>query len=164
MKRLPHVLGILLALFLCLGAPALCYVDFAALFSGDPDAVAQATMELPEQPSGRFIVLVNNAAHPKDLDQWIDFFSEKEVEVIMTDISCRVVDVDAAGVQLARRYQARLAENQMTLKREQGVLLASKAEEGLFDTLILSQEVADAYDLERVLQRPGYTLISVKGA
>lgn len=150
MNKVRHVAVVSAALFLFLGVPALLYVDVHALAAGTVDTVARATMELPDQPSGEFVVLMNTALHEDTARQWEVFFSGGDAGVIMSDIRCMVADADEAGIQLAERFQARLAENQMQIKRENGLLLASKTEHGLFDVVILSREMADAYGLQRV--------------
>ena len=81
----------------------------------------------------------------------------------MEDISCVTAAGDASGEQLARRYQARLAENQMRLRSENGVLAVSKAEKGLYDVLILSKEAAEAYDYSTVYARPEALVLTVEG-
>ena len=164
MKRLRHIGLVALILLVCLGVPGLLFADFGQIGSRDgPDAVSSASLALPDQPSGEFVILMNTARHSGSLDQWSDFFLEREVGVIMEDISCLVPASDATGEQLARRYQARLAENQMRLRQENGLLVVSRAENGLFDVIILSREMADAYDYGTVYQRGDVQVITVKG-
>ncbi len=83
--------------------------------------------------------------------------------MIMSDVDCRVAAADAAAMQLARRYQLRLPENQMKLKIENGLLLISKAEVGLFDAIVMSKEMADRYQADTLWQQPDIILVSVKG-
>ena len=158
MKVLEHIGIILAALFLCLGLPALIYLP-----KGDGvDAVSGASLNVPDQPSGEFVVILNRERHAA-LEEWTDFFTEREVGVIMEDLSCTTASGDAAGLQLAQRCQARLAENQMSLRSENGVLLVSKAEQGLYDVVILSRETADAYDYSAVYARPDALVLTVEG-
>jgi hypothetical protein len=165
MKAVRHAAVILAALFVILGIPALLYTDVGTFFGGTrSDAVSGASLDLPDQPSGEFLVLVNRTKHPDTLSAWTDFFSEQPVDVIMEDISCITLDGDAAGIQLARRYQARLAENQMTIRQEDPVLTASRGEWGLFDIIILSREMADGYRFDTVYANPEVAVIEVKGA
>lgn len=163
MKILKHAGVIIAALFILLGIPTLYYVDVFALFRGGTDAVSRATMELPEEPSGEFTVFLNRDLHPETGDKWETFFSGGDSGVIMDDISCLVMDGDSGGIQMAERFQARLAENQMTLRREKSLLLAGKAEHGLFDVLILSREAAEAIDLEAVYENGSISPINLKG-
>ena len=158
MKALEHIVIVAVALVLCLGLPAFLYLPG----SGGVDAVSGASLEAPDQPSGEFVVIVNRDRHTA-LREWADFFSEREVGVIMEDISCVTAAGDASGEQLARRYQARLAENQMRLRSENGVLAVSKAEKGLYDVLILSKEAAEAYDYSTVYARPEALVLTVEG-
>ena len=74
------------------------------------------------------------------------------------------VQGDADGIQLAERYQARLAENQLSLRTESPVLVASRAENGLFDVIVLSREMADAYQFSTVYGNSSIAVIPVKGA
>ena len=163
MKALKHIGIVLLGLFLCLVLPGLFYVDVGAVLSG-VDAVSGASMELPDQPSGEFVVIINRDKHPLTLDEWTDFFLENPVGVIWEDISVLAAASDPTGVQLAERYQVRLAENQMTLTKENGLLIVSRAENGLFDVIVLSKEMADAVDFSAVYARSDAAVITVRGA
>ena len=147
MRVLKHVLVVLLALFVTLGIPFLRYADLNALVSGSADAVSQATMALPDTPSGNFVVFINRQKHPNSLDQWSAFFAEADYGILLEDVHCMVITGDVNGQQLAERYQARLVKDQMTLYRENGVLAASRLDNGLYDMLILSQEMAEAWQL-----------------
>ena len=158
MKALEHIVIVAIALSLCLGMPALAYLPGG----GGVDAVSGASLEVPDQPTGKFIVIINRNRHVA-LAEWEDFFCERPVGVIMEDISCVTAAGDSFGEQLARRYQARLAENQMRLRSENGVLAVSKAEKGLYDAVILSKEAAEAYDYSAVYARPDALVLTVEG-
>ena len=162
MKALKHIGIVLIGLVLCIVLPGLFYVDVGAWLSG-VDAVSGASMFLPDQPSGEFIVILNAHRHPTSIDEWTAFFREEEVGVIMEDISCLAARSDPTGVQLAQRYMARLAENQMTLTEENSLLVVSRAEEGLYDVVVLSAEMAQALDLSAVYARPEAVVITVSG-
>ncbi len=137
--------------------------NFDLLSAGDgSDAVTQASVELPDQPSGDFVVLMNNSLHQDTMDDWAIFFSGDELPVIFEDIQCITAYGDVSGQQMAERYQIQLPENQMTLRSEDPTLLASKAEAGYIDTVIFSQEMADAVGLSEDHLRD-VTLIRVKG-
>ena len=158
MRILDHIGIILAALLLCLGLPALIYLP-----KGDGvDAASGASLEVPDQPSGEFVVILNRERHAA-LEEWEAFFTEREVGVIMEDLRCATASGDAAGLQLAQRYEARLAENQMSLRSENGTLLVSKAERGLYDVVILSRETADACDYSAVYARPDALVLTVEG-
>ena len=58
----------------------------------------------------------------------------------------------------------RLAENQMTVTRENGTLLVSKAENGLFDVIVLSKEMADLQDYKKAMSREDVTALMIEGA
>lgn len=158
MRFLEHVGIVAVLLFLCLGLPALAYMPRG----GGADAVSGATVELPDKPSGRFVIILNRNRHAS-LEEWTDFFTEREVGVIMEDLKCVTAAGDSAGEQLARRCQARLAENQMALRSENGVLLVSRAEHGIYDLVILSEEMADAFDYSTVYARPDALVLTVEG-
>lgn len=163
MNRLGHISLVVAALLLCLGVPTLLYVDVDALLPSDPDAVTAASEDLPGQPAGEFYVLLNKADHPDTLDQWSTFFSGQDAGVIMSDVQCAVAAGDAGGLRLAQWYQARLPENQMTVKAVNGLLLASKTEYRLFDAVVLSREMAEAYGLKSVFHDDGVLCVAVGG-
>lgn len=163
MKILKHILVALAALFLTLGVPTLSYVDVPALFSGNADAVTHASTYLPDAPSGEFYVLVNKRTQQGYTDQWREFFSDGDAGVIMSDNSCKVIIGDVSAQQLAERFQARLPENQMTLSAENGLLLVSKAENGIFDALIVSSEMAESYKMQDILTRGWIECVIIKG-
>ena len=147
MKVLKHILAVFLSLFLLLGLPLMHFWN-AGRLANDPDAVSGATIDLPNTPSGDFVVYVNRQKHAGTMDQWRAFFSEEDYGVLLEDVHCLVIDGDATGDQLARRYQARLIKDQMTLRRENGVLVASRLVSGQYDLVILSSEMADAWKIE----------------
>ena len=146
MKVLRHILAVSLSLFLLLGIPLL-HIWSAGRFIPGPDAVSSATMDLPRTPSGDYVVYVNRVNHPGTLEQWRAFFSEEDYGVLLEDVHCLVIDGDSTGDQLARRYQARLVKDQMVLRRENGVLVASRLDSGQYDLVILSAEMADAWKI-----------------
>ncbi len=164
MKILKHILVVLAALFLTLGVPTLCYVDVPALLSGNADAVTHASTYLPDTPSGEFIVLVNEKNQAGYIDQWREFFTEGDAGVIMSDISCMVIEGDVNAQQLAERFQARLPENQMTISTENGLLVASRAESGVFDAIVVSGEMAQSYKMQDIFTKDNVVCINVKGA
>ena len=159
-----HIGAVLLALLVTLGIPALAYIDFSTVLGGsDADAVSRASMELPEQPSGNFVVLLNREKHHGTAEDWATFFSGGETDVIMDDVACLAAQGDAAGIQLAERFQARLAENQMTVRQIDPTLLASRADAGVYDVIIVSAEMADAITLSTAYGRTKTAVITVQG-
>ena len=164
MKIIGHITVVTVGLLLILILPGVYYASHAGLFSGNADAVSGATLAVPDQPSGDFYVFVNRERHAGSLEDWTNFFEEKPVGVIMEDVSCFSVKGDRSGQELARRYQARLAENQMKLTLEEGLLLVSRAENGLFDILILSKEAAEQYDYTAVIARSDTLTLQIHSA
>jgi len=162
MKRWTHIGAVTLALFVTLGIPALAYVDFPAL-SGVVDAVSRASMDLPEQPSGNFVILLNRTRHSGTAEDWATFFSGGETDVIMDDVACLAAQGDATGVQLAERFRSRLAENQMTVRTINPTLLASRADAGVYDVAIVSEEMAEALTLSTAYERAETAVITVRG-
>ena len=143
-----------------LGVPSAVYLD---LFSGKaPDAVSQASMKLPDQPSGDFIVLIKTSLHEDTIGDWCSFFND-DYAVIFDDISCTVAQGDAGGLQLAQRYQAQLPENQMTIREENAALLVSKAEAGYIDVAVFSREMADMLGLAPKEDLDGITVLEISG-
>ncbi len=157
-----HIFFIFISLFLIIGIPAVFFGDWSSVFSnGGVDAVSGASLDVPDSPSGDFYIFMNRARH-HELAEWRDFFEERPVGVIFEDLSCRVLAADVTGVQLAERYQARLAENQMKLRPESNRLLfAAKTENGYFDVVIVSKEISDACGLEKVFSDKDIMVISV---
>ncbi len=144
-ERLLHFSVSLILSLLIVGVPFCVYFD---VFSKkEPDAVSQATMALPERPSGECVVLIKTSLHEDTIDEWRSFFGG-EYAVIFDDIHCLAADGDAAGIQFAERYRAQLPENQMTVRTENAALLVSKAEQGAIDAAVFSKEMADALELE----------------
>ena len=165
MKIFRHVIFILLSLFVILGIPALFFADWnrAYFINDEVDAISGASLDVPDQPSGVYFVFVNKIYHPKTLEEWQKFFEEKPVDVIMEDISCQVLNSDSSGFELAQRYQARLAENQMKLKTEDATLVASKIENACFDVAIVSKDFSDIFSLEKVFTDPDVQTIMIEG-
>ena len=55
---------------------------------------------------------------------------------------------DAMGIEMADSFRSKLPENQMKIKKEEAVLVVSRAEEGKFDVLLMSKEFANSYKLK----------------
>ena len=115
------------------------------------DAVSSATAELdPESMSGEYVVFINEERHPDTAEVWADFFRGEDIPVVLDDISCLVCGSDPAGLEYAKACQARLPENQMSLRTEDVVMVLSKGDAGRFDIILLSRETADAFDGESI--------------
>jgi len=125
------------------------------------DAVSSASVKLPDAPSGDFLVLINSDLHRDTLESWKSFFGDEEYDVIFDDINCIAARGDAAGIQFAKRALALLPENQMSLRTEDPTLLASKAEAGYIDVVIMSREMADAMRLKRGGALPNVAFIEI---
>ena len=156
-----HILIVVLALVLLAGVPIARNFDLFAKGDGS-DAVTQATVELPDQPSGDFIVLLNTSIHQDTIDDWTAFFTGEDMPVIFEDIKCLTAKGDVTGQQMAERFQLQLPENQMELRSEDATLLASKSEAGYIDAAVFSSEMADAISLD-VGDGSGVAVIRVKG-
>ena len=143
-RGLLHAGAVLAALMLLAGLPILTHFDIFGSVS-DPDAVSGASMELPDQPSGDFVVLMNSSLHKDTLEDWQLFFTGEDLPVIFEDIQCIVAEGDSGGQQLAERFMAQLPENQMTLRTEDPTLLVSKAEAGFIDVAVFSKEMAESF-------------------
>ncbi len=123
--------------------------DYGRGILGGTDAVSSASVVI-DAPSGEFLILLNPEKHPdeENLAFWTDFFSGEEVTYCFEDISCMVARTDTAALELARSCQSRLSEHQMTVRQEDMTLLLSRADNGKFDTIILSREMAEHYAAE----------------
>ncbi len=162
LRSLPgHLAAAAGAVLLCIVLPGYFFTDLPARLAGGADAVSSASMEIPDQPSGSYLVLIRSDLHEDTLGEWTDFFTEKPVGVIMEDLHCFVDQADTTGQEMADRYRLRLAENQMTVTKENGTLLVSKAENGLFDVIVLSKEMADLQDYEKAMSREDVTVLKV---
>ena len=126
--------------------------------SDSPDAVSSATAKPVSagDMSGKYMVFINRELHDKagTTGDWEKFFSfSDDVPLIMEDITCKVAQLDSEGLDTARKYQARLPENQMIIEQEAGVMLLSKAELGRFDVMIMSEAAAKSYSAQTLYDR-----------
>ena len=126
--------------------------------SDSPDAVSSATAKPVSagDMSGKYMVFINRELHDKagTTGDWEKFFSfSDDVPLIMEDITCKVAQFDSEGLDTARKYQARLPENQMIIEQEAGVMLLSKAELGRFDVMIMSEAAAKSYSAQTLYDR-----------
>jgi len=134
------------------GAVIICLLTaggYINLNSDSPDAVSSATAQSvsAEDMEGKWVVLINRGLHDKSgtTADWQKFFSfSGNVPLIMEDIICKVAEGDSSGLDTAKKYQARLPENQMKIVQEAGTMLVSKAELTRFDVIILSEAAAKA--------------------
>ena len=139
--RILHIAADLLIIFALAGIPVLMYCDLPVK---GYDAVSSASIELPDSPSGEFLIIINKDLHEDTAEDWKDFFEGDYLKVIFEDINCLVPDGDVTGLELANRYMAILPENQMRVSSDDAVLIASKLEAGYVDIAILSADMADA--------------------
>jgi hypothetical protein len=140
-------MGIVLAgVVLLLGVPFWKTDYFKKLSNEDADAVTSASVVI-EQPSGEYVVLINRDMHPDEdnLNTWISFFSGDEISYLFEDISCSVIEGDAGALTMARSFQSRLPEKQMSVQTEDATLLMSRADNGKYDIIIISKEYAKSY-------------------
>ncbi len=144
MKVIRHAATVLAAVLLLVGVPVCRTGYFQAKMSGT-DAISSATLII-DQPSGAYVVLINRERHPNpdNLSVWEDFFRGEEIGYLFEDISCVVADSDAGGLELARSFQSRLPENQMSIRLEDVTLMLSKARFGRYDVMLMSREFYDA--------------------
>ena len=134
--------------------------------SDSPDAVSSATAQPVSagDMSGKYIVFINRGLHDKagTTGDWEQFFSfTDDVPLIMEDITCKVAQLDSEGLDTARKYQARLPENQMKIEQEAGVMLLSKAELGRFDVMIMSEAAAKSYSAQTLYDKENILTIKM---
>ena len=134
--------------------------------SDSPDAVSSATAKPVSagDMSGKYIVFINRELHDKagTTGDWEKFFSfSDDVPLIMEDITCKVAQFDSEGLDTARKYQARLPENQMKIEQEAGVMLLSKAELGRFDMMIMSEAAAKSYSAQTLYDKENILTIKM---
>lgn len=154
---------ILAALFVLAGLPVLSTGYIQNKLSG-VDAVSAATVII-DQPSGAYVVLINKDRHlnADNLETWQTFFKGEEIGILFEDISCTVADMDVSGLDMAQSFQSRLPENQMTLRKEDITLMLSKASCGLFDVIMMSKEVYDAYGAAAITDDERMVIIEEEG-
>ena len=134
--------------------------------SDSPDAVSSATAKPVSagDMSGKYMVFINRGLHDKagTTGDWEKFFSfSDDVPLIMEDITCKVAQFDSEGLDTARKYQARLPENQMIIEQEAGVMLLSKAELGRFDVMIMSEAAAKSYSAQTLYDKENILTIKM---
>ena len=146
MNLFRHVLITLTLLLIIIGIPVYKTGYFQSRY-GKSDAISSASVVI-EQPSGAYVVLINSGLHPdKDnLSTWEHFFRGEDIDFLFEDISCVAARGDDAGIELARSFQSRLPENQMSVREEDISLMLSKAACGKFDVIIMSKELSAAYN------------------
>lgn len=142
------------ALIICL----LTAGGYINLNSDSPDAVSSATAQTvsASDMEGKWLVFINRGLHDKSgtTDDWQKFFTFSDnVPIIMEDITCKVAQGDSSGLETAKKYQARLPENQMKIVQEAGTMLISKAELMRFDVIILSEAAANTYSAQTLYNR-----------
>jgi galactitol-specific phosphotransferase system IIB component len=146
---LKHTLVVLAGVTVLLGLPFLT-TDYAqSEIHGTADAVSSASVII-DQPSGNYIVLINRAMHQnqENLNTWVRFFGGEEISYLFEDISCSVASGDSGALTMARSFQSRLPERQMSVQTENATLLVSRADCGKYDIIILSREFAESYDVK----------------
>lgn len=145
MRTIKHIAVCAAGLLLLLILPFMLTDGFGRLVGG-ADAVSSASVII-DKPSGDYIVMINRERHANESDMaaWREFFSGGDFSVIFDDISCVTAEGDAGALELARSFMSRLPENQMKVKTADPLLMLSKADNGRFDTIIVSVEAADSY-------------------
>ena len=161
-----HIAVFVVGVALLLGLPFFTSDYFKAQVSGE-DAVTGASTAL-DAPSGEYVVLINKDKHTDEsaLLLWQEFFETGESEELYSvfeDLSCTVASSDAAGLEMAKSFQSRLPENQMSIKTEDGILMLSKAEHGRFDVIVMSKEYYDKNSGGRITEKSNAALVNVKG-
>ena len=161
MKVLRHIAVCTVSLFFLTVLPFTLAGGFSML-SGSTDAVSSASVVI-DKPSGNYTVLINRERHKSesDMSAWREFFSGGDFSIIFDDISCVTLDGDAGALTLARSFMSRLPENQMTVKSGEAVLTLSKADNGRFDVLIVSDEAAEKYGISSVYDGKNVEIIRV---
>ena len=163
MRTVRHAGVVIAALALLVGVPVYRTGYLQNKLSG-VDVVSSATVVI-DQPSGAYAVLINRDLHPDEekLATWEAFFSGEEIGYLFEDISCTVADTDAAGLELARSFQSRLPENQMSIRLEDITLMLSKAQHGRFDVILMSREMYEACGAADEKKKDSVDLIEAEG-
>ena len=164
MRIAGHIILDAAALFLTLVLPFVASDTGRRILSGETDAVSGASVIL-DQPSGEYLVLINTARHrnAENLALWETFFTGDDAPVIFEDITCLTAAPDSGGNEMAQSCRSRLPENQMTLRKEDITLMLSKAGYGLFDVIMMSKEVYDAYGAAAFTDEEKMVIIEEEG-
>ena len=159
-RRLPNIIMIVAALMFTAGftvCALLAVLRHESTFSYAP---------LYTEGSNAFAQIVRIAA----ISPWafigfenISFFSGEETDFLFEDISCSVPATDESGLTLAENFQARLPENQMSLRRQETTLLMSKAMYGGFDVIFLSKEMYDSCGAKSISKLPFVVTVESEG-
>lgn len=166
MKGIRHILWIMGFLAVFLVIPCFLFTSIPTLvasrLAGNVDGISGSSIVL-DAPSGHYVILINTDRHTDEetLELWLDFFEGKEIPIIFEDISCVVAQQDAPGLEMAIACQSRLPENQMTIRQEDGLMMVSKAEEGGFDIIILSEEIADVYSASTLYEKENVRVVTI---
>ena len=163
MRVLRHTITVLLARLLIVGVPVFRTGYIQRRLSG-ADTVSSATVVI-DQPSNACVVLINRGRHPdrENLEVWEQFFRGEEIGILFEDISCVVADTDPAGLETAISFQRRLPENQMTIRKEDLTLMRSKADQGLYDVMLLSRGLYEATGADRTASPERDDMIETRG-
>ncbi len=148
MKIFKHICLVTGSLLLTLGIPFSTSNTCKELLNGT-DAVSSASVII-DQPSGNYVILLNLDSMEED-DFWMDFFSGESVDFCFEDISCMTAKNDPTAITMAQSFQSRLSEHQMTLRTEDATLMLSRADEGKFQVIVLSEEIAEHYHAQSVM-------------
>ncbi len=94
---------------------------------------------------------------------WESFFRGEEIDFLFEDITCTVASQDALGLELAKSLQSRLPENQMTVKREDAILVLSKIDYGRYDVILFSREFYERCNMDDAAFNGEDDLIEAEG-
>ena len=158
-----HTTMVLLVLFFILGVPFF-RSGFFSSGRGETDTVSGASV-IYDTPSGEYVVLINRPLHEESgtLETWETFFSGGEIGVVFEDLHCLTIRGDAAGIDAAISFQSRLPENQMRVRTEEGVLIASKETFGLYDIIVMSSEAYEGFGMSGHTNGEMTTVVTVSG-
>jgi hypothetical protein len=168
MKRLiGHIVSALMTVVILMGLPLMLSGNIGVLFGNKTDAVTSATKAV-DKPSGEYVVFINTSLHTDEtaLRSWKAFFENGDTDGIINvfeDISCTVASGDEGGLEMAESFMSRLPENQMKVRKEDGTLMISKAENGRFDVIVMSKETAETMSAERIPEMTQAVMLKVKG-
>ena len=158
-----HIVFCAAGVILLLIVPILCSGGFSRMIGGT-DAVSSASA-IVEAPSGKYTVLINRERHKSESDMaaWREFFSGGDFTIIFDDINCMTLNGDDGAYTMAQSFRSRLPENQMKVGTGDPITVLSKAEYGLFDMLLLSDEAAAGYGITDITAGGSVEIIHTDG-
>jgi hypothetical protein len=138
--------SIILATALVAAGVVVCQADVLALIEPATGRLVSSATQVTDAPSDSFTILINKNLHtdPTIYGRWLDLLSGRDTGLITEDATASVLAGDESGLMMAQSLASRLPARQLTVCEENPVIGISKAREGVFDILVMSDEMAES--------------------